>query len=119
MNLPAEKRPQRDAPADRRDAAIDVDRLARALAVLADPLRLRIVGLVAQRELAGVEVAEALGISQALACHHLKQLVDCGLVTQRRKKQAKYNLLNRDLLASYLGQALDLGGPSPNEAAQA
>ena len=54
---------------------IDVQRLARILAVLADPTRLRMIRLVAKRELSGIDIAEALGISQALACHHLAKLV--------------------------------------------
>jgi len=85
-------------------AAPDVERLARILAALADPTRLRIVALVARGERSGVEVAEALGISQALACHHLTRLAECGLVRQRREGQAKYNRLDHDLLARSLGQ---------------
>lgn len=83
---------------------VDLDRLARVFAALADPTRLRIVDLLAGRELAGNEVAEALGISRALACHHLTKLVEAGLVRQRREGQSKYNALNHALLERQLGQ---------------
>ena len=112
------------APAGRRSPRADVDgrtdqgggpcadpeRLARVLAALADPIRLRIVGLVGGHELSGVEVAEALGISQALACHHLKLLTESGLLQRRRHGHAKYGILDRELLASYLRQVSDLAG---------
>src|SRR3954447_9623353 len=73
---------------------VEVEALARALAALADPTRLRIVGLLATGERTGVEVAAALGISQALACHHLTRLAESGLIRQRRAGQSKANRLD-------------------------
>ena len=114
MAAPAGRRlPRADGNrrADQRGApAADAERLARVLAALADPIRLRIVGLVAGHALSGVEVAEALGISQALACHHLKLLTESGLLQRRRRGQVKYAILDRELLASYLRQVRDLAG---------
>ena len=118
------------APAGRRSPRVDPDgrtiqhsppgadpeRLARAMAALADPIRLRIVGLVARKDLTGVEVAAALGISQALACHHLKLLTDSGLLQRRRAGQAKYGVLNRERLESCLRQVRDLAGIDPGGA---
>lgn len=114
MAAPAGRRSPRadaDGQTDRRNAPDGhPEHLARILAVLADPIRLRIVGLVARQELTGVEVAVALGISQALACHHLKLLAASGLLRRRREGQAKYGALNRELLESYLRQIGDLAG---------
>ena len=114
MAAPARRRSPRvdvDGRTDQRGAPpADPEHLARVLAALADPIRLRIVGLVAGQELTGVEVAEALGISQALACHHLKLLTESGLLQRRRQGQAKYGILDRELLASYLRQVCDLAG---------
>ena len=89
---------------------IDVQRLARILAVLADPTRLRMIRLVAKRELSGIDIAEALGISQALACHHLAKLVDCGLIQRRREGVVKFGILDPRLLEQYLDQVRTLTG---------
>jgi hypothetical protein len=72
MAAPVGRRsPRADADGwmDRRGApGADPECLARVLAALADPIRLRIVGLLARQELTGVEVVAALGVSQALTC---------------------------------------------------
>ncbi len=86
--------------------AADPERLTRVFAALADVNRLRIVELLADGELTGAEVAERLGISPPLACHHLKQLVECGLIERRREGQAKYGVLNRQLLRASFEQFL-------------
>jgi ArsR family transcriptional regulator len=51
---------------------------------LADERRLSIVRLLARGELCVCEVSAALGISDALASHHLKILRESGLVETRR-----------------------------------
>lgn len=58
--------------------------LPHLLKVLADPTRLRIVGLLAQRELCVCELEELLGISQSMTSHHLGVLRRAGLLLQRR-----------------------------------
>ncbi|GAB4211505.1 MAG: metalloregulator ArsR/SmtB family transcription factor [Sandaracinaceae bacterium] len=54
------------------------------LSALADPVRLRLVVLLARHELSVVEVQEALGIAQSRASSHLALLRDAGLVRARR-----------------------------------
>lgn len=72
---------------------------AKIFAALSDPTRLRIVELLAQvGEMSGSEVANRLGISLALFCHHSKTLVEAGIIHARREGQTKYNSLNRELL---------------------
>lgn len=89
--------------ADPDPARPDIEDLARLFGVLANPMRLRIVGMVATCELSGNEVAEGLGISRALACHHLNKLADCGLVRRRREGQMRFSILDRGLLDRQLG----------------
>jgi DNA-binding transcriptional ArsR family regulator len=80
-------------------APIATEQRAKIFAALSDPTRLRMVELLAQqRELSGSEIANQLGISLALYCHHSKALTDVGLVRIRRDGQTRYNSLNQELL---------------------
>ena len=55
-----------------------------ALPALAEPLRWRIVQLLADEELCVCHLVEELDVSQSLVSHHLKVLRDAGLVTSER-----------------------------------
>ena len=50
-----------------------------ALRARAHPLRLRMLSLLTGAELSAAELARELGVSQALASYHLRQLADAGL----------------------------------------
>jgi DNA-binding transcriptional ArsR family regulator len=78
-----------------------IEERARVFDALGDPTRLRIVELVRAGELASHEIASALGISPALACHHLKQLAESGVLIHRRAGQSKYYRLNRPVLEQH------------------
>jgi DNA-binding transcriptional ArsR family regulator len=81
----------------------DNEQRAKIFAALSDPTRLRIVEILAeQEELSGSEIANRLGISLALFCHHSRTLAEAGVIQQRREGQTKYNSLNRDLLKACL-----------------
>ena len=77
------------------------DQRAAVFKALGEPTRLRIVDFLRKRggEATGTEVAEHVGISLALLCHHTAALIDAGLVTKRREGQTKYFLLDRQALA--------------------
>jgi ArsR family transcriptional regulator len=62
-------------------------RLPQLLKVLADPTRLRIVGLLAQRELCVCDIEQLLGVSQSMTSHHLGVLRRAGLLLQRREER--------------------------------
>jgi ArsR family transcriptional regulator len=72
----------------------DADRMASALRVLADPVRLQIVSLLAGTEEACVcELTPALGVSQPTVSHHLRVLSEAGLLQrQQRGRWAYYRL---------------------------
>jgi DNA-binding transcriptional ArsR family regulator len=75
------------SPADTEDVSI--------LAALADPIRLEIVKCLAGgRELAGTTLADHLGISRALLCHHTGILVGAGIASKRKVGQVGYVKLN-------------------------
>ena len=66
-------------------------RLPELLKVLADPTRLRIIGLLAQRELCVCDLEDLLGISQSMTSHHIGVLRRAGLLLQRREdKDARW-----------------------------
>jgi ArsR family transcriptional regulator, arsenate/arsenite/antimonite-responsive transcriptional repressor len=84
------------------------ERLARIFKALGDPTRLRLLSLVAAQE--GGEacicnLTVPVGLSQATVSHHMKQLVDAGLLTrEQRSKWAYYRIVDGTLDA--LGKVL-------------
>lgn len=87
------------------DDALD---LAGVMKALADPVRLRLLRFVANSPdttACTCHLPPALGISQPTLSHHLKKLVDCGLLTrEQRGRWAHYRLGAHALipLQSYL-----------------
>ena len=72
------------APLDEEEAT----GLARAFAALADPARLRLLGLIASREageICACDLVAPLGRSQPTVSHHLKVLREAGLVERDRR----------------------------------
>jgi len=71
--------------------AIDSDqaeRLATALKVLADPTRLRLLSLIQAQpasEACGCHLTEPLGLTQPTVSHHLKVLLQAGLVEREQR----------------------------------
>ena len=64
----------------------DAEELAGVLAALADPVRLRLLSLVAaQHEVCSCDLESPLGKSQPTVSHHLKVLVDAGLATSEKR----------------------------------
>jgi ArsR family transcriptional regulator len=63
----------------------DAVELARVFAALADPVRLRLLSLVADGgEVCSCDLEEPLGRSQPTISHHTKALADAGLLTGRK-----------------------------------
>jgi ArsR family transcriptional regulator len=80
--------------------ALDADsaeRLAGVLKVLAEPTRLRLLSLVAAQqdsEECICNLTDLVGVSQPTVSHHMKQLVDAGLLDrEQRGKWAYYRLV--------------------------
>jgi len=63
---------------------------------LGEPTRLRIIRLLAQKELCVCELEEILNISQPRVSQHLKVLKQARLVKERRKGTKRYCRLDRD-----------------------
>jgi ArsR family transcriptional regulator len=82
--------------------AADAEPLVVVLKALADPVRLRLLRLVADSPdttACACHLPTALGISQPTLSHHLKKLVDAGLlVREQRGRWAHYRLGSQTLL---------------------
>jgi ArsR family transcriptional regulator, arsenate/arsenite/antimonite-responsive transcriptional repressor len=66
----------------------DADRLAAQFAALSDPVRLRLLSLLAtstEGAVCACDLVEPLGRSQPTVSHHLKVLTEAGLVTGNRQ----------------------------------
>ena len=83
--------------ADPIDAA-ESERLAARFKALGDPTRLRLLSHIAAQGCDAVcacDLMEVVGISQPTVSHHLKKLVDVGLLTrEQRGKWAHYTVIN-------------------------
>jgi ArsR family transcriptional regulator len=76
-----------------------VDDVADVLRTLGDPLRWRIVELLAAEELCVCHLVEELGVPQPLVSHHLKALRDAGLVEGERFRYWTYYRVRPGALA--------------------
>lgn len=69
-------------------SAAQAEDLARVLKALADPVRLRLVSMVAAHdggEACVCELTEPLGLSQPTISHHLKILTEAGILTRDKR----------------------------------
>jgi ArsR family transcriptional regulator len=89
----------------------DVEATAALFKALADPARVRIVSMLARSaEPACVcELTPALGLSQPTVSHHLKKLVQAGLLEREQRGVWAYYTLDRDGLER-AASVLDLKG---------
>jgi ArsR family transcriptional regulator len=89
----------------------DAQRTAAVFKALAEPARVRIVNLLAQspEPVCVCELTPALRLAQPTVSHHLKKLVDAGLLEREQRGVWAYYALDRDAVARAAG-ILDLGG---------
>jgi ArsR family transcriptional regulator len=89
----------------------DVEATAAVFKALADPARVRIVSMLARSsEPACVcELTPSLGLSQPTVSHHLKKLVQAGLLEREQRGVWAYYTLDRDGLER-AASVLDLKG---------
>jgi ArsR family transcriptional regulator, arsenate/arsenite/antimonite-responsive transcriptional repressor len=69
----------------------DAEQLARGFAALADPVRLRLLSLIAAaNEMCSCELLQPLGKSQPTISHHTKALAEAGLITGEKRGRWVY-----------------------------
>jgi len=80
--------------------------LAARLKALADPVRLRLVSLVAcasEGEVCACDLPELLNRSQPTISHHLKQLVEAGILSREQRGKWAWFALQADALDDIRG----------------
>ncbi len=83
------------APTAGLDFAVDAERIAATAKALAEPLRVQILDVLRRSDtrVCQCELLPLFGITQPLLSHHMKKLVDAGLVeVERRHKWAYYSV---------------------------
>ncbi|RIJ69451.1 transcriptional regulator [Nakamurella silvestris] len=96
-------------------SAADAESLARVVKAIADPTRLRLLSLVAAHDGAEAcvcDLTEPIGLSQPTISHHLKILVDAGLLSRDKRGVWAYYALVPGALDS-LAAVLSSGSPQP------
>lgn len=72
-------------------ASDDAADMAAALKALSDPTRLRLFSLIASStQQCACDLTEPLGVSQPTVSHHLRILLDAGLVTREQRGKWAY-----------------------------
>lgn len=69
------------------------DKLAHVFKALADPTRVRLLSLIAAHtdaEACVCDLTDSVGLAQPTVSHHLKQLVDAGLITREQRGKWAY-----------------------------
>jgi ArsR family transcriptional regulator, arsenate/arsenite/antimonite-responsive transcriptional repressor len=84
-------------------AAEDAEQLAGALKAIADPARLRLLSLIQAQpghEACVCHLTEPLGLSQPTVSHHLKVLLNAGLVEREQRGTWAYFRVREEPLAA-------------------
>lgn len=96
---------------------VEAESLPALLRVLAEPVRWRIVELLAAEELCVCHLVDELGIPQPLVSHHLRVLRDAEVVATSKYRYWTYYRLRPDALAA-VGRRIDglaVATPEPAE----
>ena len=75
--------------------------LARLHSVLADPARIRILSILKAYEgkICVTDIVKQFSISQPTVSHHIRFLLDAGLINQRKQRLIHYYSINKEALA--------------------
>ena len=94
-------------------SGVEAEATARLFKALADPHRVKIINLLATspEPVCVCEFTGPLRLSQPTVSHHLKKLVQAGLLTREQRGTWAYYSLKHDALGS-LAATLDLQGAS-------
>jgi ArsR family transcriptional regulator len=91
--------------------------LAVALKAIADPVRLRLISLVAAHsdaEACVCDLVEPVGLSQPTVSHHLKILVDAGMLSREQRGRWAYYRLIPDTLTNLSDLIRPADRPTPS-----
>jgi ArsR family transcriptional regulator len=80
--------------------ALDAERIAAAAKALAEPRRVQILDVLrrSEQEVCQCELIPLFGVTQPLLSHHMRKLVDAGLVQVERRHKWAYYTVNTEAL---------------------
>ena len=82
-------------------AADDAEIMALRMKALADPTRLRLFSMIsAEGEQCACDLTEPIGVSQPTVSHHLRILVEAGLLTREQRGKWAFYEVDRSALAA-------------------
>jgi ArsR family transcriptional regulator, arsenate/arsenite/antimonite-responsive transcriptional repressor len=81
-------------------SSAEIQRLSEDLGLLSNPIRLRLLTILLEREgwVCVCDLVKGLGLKQPTVSHHLKLLKDAGLVDDERRGIWSHYFVNRDRL---------------------
>jgi len=82
-------------------------RMAELFRAFSDTSRLRLISLLADREMNVGALAEAVGVSESAVSHHLRGLRQMRLVRPRKDGKQVFYMLDDDHVAALFRQGLD------------
>lgn len=85
-----------------------IEQQVHMLKAIADETRLRILGLLADQDHSGKQLADALELTAPTISHHMRRLIDAGVVSEQRDAQRHVYSLNAELLRT----VRSTGGPA-------
>ena len=88
------------APSAGLNPALDAERIAAAAKALAEPLRVQVLDVLrrSEQEVCQCELISLFGVTQPLLSHHMRKLVDAGLVGVERRHKWAYYTVNTEAL---------------------
>lgn len=87
------------------DPALDADRIAAAAAALSSPIRVQLLDVLrrSETEVCQCELLALFGVGQPLLSHHIKRLVEAGLVVVERRHRWAWYSVSPDALTALAG----------------
>ncbi|HLF36864.1 MAG TPA: metalloregulator ArsR/SmtB family transcription factor [Anaerolineales bacterium] len=101
--MTTQRKTSRPAALDHRTAG----HVAELFRAFSDPSRVRLISLLAEREMNVGALAEAVGISESAVSHHLRGLRQMRLVRPRKEGRQVFYVLDDDHVAALFRQGLD------------
>jgi ArsR family transcriptional regulator len=88
------------APSVGLDSALDAERVAAVAKALGEPVRVRILDVIRRNEdaVCQCELVALFDIKQSLLSHHMKKLVEAGLISVERRHKWAYYSVSTDAL---------------------